>query len=828
MFHSAWLPTRARVLRTFALAFSIGLTSLPPASAGTNTFTPVGPEGGGVNDLAWHPTDANIVYAATNGGIYRSTDAGEHWQLVHDLMLEAPRALAVHPSQPNRVFAAGLNARVLASTDAGATWTNLDNISTLNVPTWDIEYSPDGSVLYVVSIRHIFRSTDHGVTWRQGGEISPTINMTHTLLIDTADPEVLYVTASTEGFRSTDGGMTWQPWLMPATTVEDFAMAGSRIWAASYEGTFFSDNRGASWTRALMGPSLEVTVDPNDARIIYSGTLDGLQRSTDDGAHWTNIGGSAPAGTTVDAGMTQAIAIGASDPDRLLIAGSSGISASIDGGATWSASHSGIHALGPAKLISAPGSDRIYVQASYEGLFAISAADGSTVGLNNPQLRQLDGIDADTVDAFSLLVLPNSPDRLLAALWRGVAHSADGGASWTAHHDSDFVNEYVNEVISTSSDNQTLLAMTQSRGLFQSVDGGINWAPLTSISPHQNYALVSAPSNPRTVYLIARVEMASTENVLLRSFDGGATWSTSAAPDPHRLVVAVDPTDDRTIYMSTVFGGLYKSTDAGDTWARLPLPPLSPLAIYAIAIDPQNPDIVYAGDTQATHRSVDGGQSWETLIDDLWRLGYNWSLVVDAQRPHNLYASIAGRGVEHISIEPDLELTGTGATTSVASGTSGTYSFRTRNVGPFAATNVRTQVQLPTGATNVSATSTNGSCSVAANVVTCVVPALRTDSFADISINSTQPSVGTFALQASVKGDQPDTAIANNTMTFNIAVVEPAAGIGVGGGSSGGSNSGGGSANGGGGGGGSTTPWMLLTLLLLSAARPVRRPQPLA
>lgn len=808
MFHSEWRPIRASIVRTFALAFSIGLT-LPtsPASAGTNTFTPVGPQGGGVSDLAWHPTDSNIVYAATNGGIYRSTDGGDHWQLAHDRMNETPRALAVHPSQPDRVFAAGLNSRVLASTDAGATWTTLESYSTLNAPAWDIEYSADGSTLYVVSLKQIFRSTDHGATWQQGGEVSPTINMIHTLLIDTADPQVLYVTAATEGFRSDDGGMTWDPWLLPATTVEDFAMAGSRIWAASYGGTFFSDNRGASWTASLAGASMEVTVDPNDPRVIYSGTLHGMQRSTDDGAHWTNIGRSGPAATD-DVGTTQAIAVDASDPDHVLVAGSSGISATVDGGASWSASHTGIYALGRARLISAPGSDRIYVHAPFEGLFAISAADGTTVGLNNPQLRDVDGVDADTVDAMSLLVLPGSPDRLLAALFRGVAHSADGGASWTARQDSDFGIEYVGDIVSTSTDNQRLLAMTQTRGLFESVDGGVDWSPLTSVSPYRIDALVSAPSNPRTLYLIAQVDIATTENKLLRSFDAGATWSTSAAPDLYRIAVAVDPTDDRTIYMSTSFGGLYKSTNGGDTWARLFLP--AALPAYAITIDPQNPDVVYVGDTESIYRSVDGGQSWETLLEDAARVGYNWSLAVDAQRPHQLYASIAGHGVEQISIEPDLELTRTAAPTAMTVGSSARYSFRVRNAGPFAATNVRARVQLPTGATGVSATSTNGVCSTAVDVVTCVAPAIHTDSYADITISATQPVAGNSALAASVEADQPDSLVANNTVTSDVLVAVPGASTGGGGGGSRG-------------GGGGISLWMLLALLLLTAARPVRR-----
>jgi uncharacterized repeat protein (TIGR01451 family) len=193
-------------------------------------------------------------------------------------------------------------------------------------------------------------------------------------------------------------------------------------------------------------------------------------------------------------------------------------------------------------------------------------------------------------------------------------------------------------------------------------------------------------------------------------------------------------------------------------------------------------------------------------------VGYYWSVVVDAQRPHQLYASIAGHGVEQISIEPDLELIRTAAPTSLAVGSNARYSFRVRNAGPFAATNVRARVQLPTGASSVSATSTSGVCSVAADVVTCATPALHTDSYVDITITATQPVAGNSALAASVEADQPDAVIANNTVTSDVLVVVPGASTG-----------GGGSR---GGGGGSISPWMLLALLLLSAARPVRRPRP--
>ncbi|MGW3101358.1 choice-of-anchor D domain-containing protein [Streptomyces sp. NPDC001100] len=82
--------------------------------------------------------------------------------------------------------------------------------------------------------------------------------------------------------------------------------------------------------------------------------------------------------------------------------------------------------------------------------------------------------------------------------------------------------------------------------------------------------------------------------------------------------VAIDPrgSSDQTIYVATA-GGIWKSLDSGATWApktdRLPWNQMS-----AVALDPVNPDIVYAGGIFGTRfpslfRSVDGGDTWSTI-----------------------------------------------------------------------------------------------------------------------------------------------------------------------------------------------------------------------
>lgn len=84
--------------------------------------------------------------------------------------------------------------------------------------------------------------------------------------------------------------------------------------------------------------------------------------------------------------------------------------------------------------------------------------------------------------------------------------------------------------------------------------------------------------------------------------------------------VAIDPRggSDETIYVATV-GGIWKSVDSGATWVpktdHLPWTQLG-----AVALDPANPDIVYAGGVfwlgPSLFRSVDGGETWSTVGGD--------------------------------------------------------------------------------------------------------------------------------------------------------------------------------------------------------------------
>ncbi|MEZ4672649.1 MAG: hypothetical protein R2932_00185 [Caldilineaceae bacterium] len=87
--------------------------------------------------------------------------------------------------------------------------------------------------------------------------------------------------------------------------------------------------------------------------------------------------------------------------------------------------------------------------------------------------------------------------------------------------------------------------------------------------------------------------------------------------------IVVDPRNSNVVYIGAAQGGVWKSTNGGDSWTPL-TDNMPSLAIGALALDPQNPDILYAGTGEPTLgldnyygagilKSTNGGQSWSVL-----------------------------------------------------------------------------------------------------------------------------------------------------------------------------------------------------------------------
>jgi photosystem II stability/assembly factor-like uncharacterized protein len=155
-------------------------------------------------------------------------------------------------------------------------------------------------------------------------------------------------------------------------------------------------------------------------------------------------------------------------------------------------------------------------------------------------------------------------------------------------------------------------------GLFKSVDAGKTWKSIGLTETRQIGKIVIDPSDPNRVYVAAlgHVYRANPERGVYRTTDGGAHWKKILAdakdPDDVGAVdLALDVQQPRTLYASlwatrrppwSVYapsnmpgGGLYKSTDGGDTWTRLSggLPTDDFVGKIGVAIAPSNPNRLY-------------------------------------------------------------------------------------------------------------------------------------------------------------------------------------------------------------------------------------------
>jgi photosystem II stability/assembly factor-like uncharacterized protein len=172
----------------------------------------------------------------------------------------------------------------------------------------------------------------------------------------------------------------------------------------------------------------------------------------------------------------------------------------------------------------------------------------------------------------------------------------------------------------------------EERGLYRSTDGGRNWQKVISKDENTGASEVEIdPSNPDVVYAAmweAREGPWEDSNIvngtgggLFKSTDGGNTWRplTGGLPkDPSQINVAIAPSDSHRLYATVALstGGLafYRSDDAGENWAKTTDDPrpsgrIGGGDLAVPRVDSKNPDIVYSAST-VTMCSTNGGKTW--------------------------------------------------------------------------------------------------------------------------------------------------------------------------------------------------------------------------
>jgi photosystem II stability/assembly factor-like uncharacterized protein len=165
----------------------------------------------------------------------------------------------------------------------------------------------------------------------------------------------------------------------------------------------------------------------------------------------------------------------------------------------------------------------------------------------------------------------------------------------------------------------SILVGTVGQGVMLSRDDGESWTRASVRHGMHSDCIVrcltSDPRRPDIVY-------AGTDKGLYRSDDGGGLWGLADTPMKGSMVwsMTIDPVDPDTMFAGTGTPsqpGIYRSTDAGESWRRLGVdiaadcPNVGIPRPTGIAIDPTNHRRVWVGlEVDGVRHSADGGETW--------------------------------------------------------------------------------------------------------------------------------------------------------------------------------------------------------------------------
>lgn len=257
-------------------------------------------------------------------------------------------------------------------------------------------------------------------------------------------------------------------------------------------------------------------------------------------------------------------------------------------------------------LVDARDPKRIYAGGSPVAIYRSEDAGESWRKLPDP------GIKDRAAAPFAVRVMrmvqhPTRPDEIYAALEvNGVIRSEDAGETWAdcskdlirlsalPHLQSKIVTDTFAEgmldghAITISPADPDAVVIAVRMGLFRSVDQGKTWQDMEmkKFSPTTYGRDVKvAPQDPKTMYAALSVAAASRDGGLYRSQDAGKTWARFDKVQVHGTImsVALHHTDPKQVYIGARYQGeVFGTQDGGESWSAMPLPG-QVKDIYAVA-----------------------------------------------------------------------------------------------------------------------------------------------------------------------------------------------------------------------------------------------------
>jgi photosystem II stability/assembly factor-like uncharacterized protein len=645
--------------------------------------------GGSIFNPSCSPHDAKVFTVATDmSGSFITYDAGAEWHMIQHRQLSHSMSCpaAFHPSDPKTIYWVQ-ESDVKVTHDAGVTWTPIcesqpwrggERLSVVR-----IELDPDYPQNMFVGTGDnsnpgmpptagaLYRSADAGKTWQACAGVTGRVFHVATQRQSAAGSRVYFVGTSDAVFRSDDGGKTWAKKTQNLAAGRLLGFAGASndketILYAAVEcsakggalagGIYRSKDKGETWER-VMNPKINTdtkkrdeygggdvpqykflaAADKNPQRAYVYGTGTSFHppghatvyRTDDAGQSWQEVFFSDP--RFKDKGMecnvetdwetetwgqryqTQArgLEISQGNPDEATLVVERSIFYTLDAGKTWKSPHRGTSS---------------------------KAVDGETQYCNSGEV---------VTSTWNYVIDPFEHNRhYICYTDISFARSLDGGKSWIPDlYSKNGLNAAVkNTTYELAFDPEVKgriwCALSASHdipnenGVFKhgtpnkpgcvavSDDFAQHWKPTALAPKHPVLSVVVDPKSPkekRTLYASVFGEG------VFRSDDAGATWAPkNKGLDPAKRCLKLVLHQDGTLFVATTGNqkgspegtGLFKSTDRGETWTSIGGPKWEWIRDYTVKPDDSNTILVPTSRSGpiGLQRTTDGGKTWKTIF----------------------------------------------------------------------------------------------------------------------------------------------------------------------------------------------------------------------
>lgn len=598
---------------------------------------------GRVNCVAFHPTNANIIYIGTPaGGLWRTTDGGSNWTPLTDHIPSiGVSGIVIHPTNPNIIYIltgdGDANHRVclgvMKSTDGGENWSftgDFPDVPAAGFRGYKLLMDPtNSSILFAATDQGIYKTTTSGGTWTrtQTGWFTD-------IEFKPGDHTIMYAArliTSTPFYRSTNNGdnfstagITGIPTntsriaigVSAASPGYVYIHSGPATAVGSFTGVFRSFDSGLSFGAKANTPNilgypvagddnkhqttydLAIEVNPLDVADVTAGGIN-VWRSTDFGGNFVNatewFEPSSPVSKYVHADIHNL----AYNPlnNWLYVCSDGGISVSTDHGVTWTQKWNTLQ-LAQYYMMSGYDADQnkligglqdngtMYKKTSSQTFDHVEGADGyhALIDYTNPNIIYFDENDG----------LNTSPDGGTTVSFTGLNNDC-----WPA--------------LAMNSTNHNVIYAGRCDGVYRRDFSSGGWV---NTGVRGENRLLTCPSNNQRIYAYGNATLRRTDNET-------GSWSPTGPPTHPPsggqpiTDMAVNPSFSGDLYVCvggyTAGEKVYYSSNAGASWSNIS-GSLPNAACGAITVD--NALGVYVGTDVGVFYRPNGGSNWLPF--------YNW------------------------------------------------------------------------------------------------------------------------------------------------------------------------------------------------------------